>query len=368
MTSPTQKAKPRNRRVRSPKPPQPKTVTPPVEKPLPWWMHGIRAVLSVLGLGTIAGTIVGNSFMSEKIATDKPPASATAKTVLPTIAPLKLGPKMTDLDRQLAESANRYPKLQPSAVFISLTGDRNPYVAINEDVVVSAASTIKIPILVALYQDIDRGIAKLEDRLTLSQKAIAEGAGDLKKQPIGSKVSVLAASVKMMTESDNTATNLIIEYLGGTTELTRRFRAWGLKVTALNQLLPDFEGQNVTTAKELASTIAAIERSKIVSDKSRGEIISLMRQTLRNTLLPQGLSGDAKIAHKTGEIATTIADVGSIELPSGHTYIAAVMVKRPPNDERAAELIRQFSQLAYPQFQTMSPPESNIFPSGKFTH
>ena len=80
-----------------------------------------------------------------------------------------------------------------------------------------------------------------------------------------------------------------------------------------------------------------------------------MSNTTRNTMLPQGLGAGAKIAHKTGDIGSLIADVGSIELPSGRKYIAAVLVNRPYNDPTGPELVRTMSKIAYEYFQQLPP-------------
>ena len=177
------------------------------------------------------------------------------------------------------------------------------------------------------------------------------GSGDLRNKKPGSKVSVLVTATKIMTISDNTATNILIDRLGGKAVLNQRFRTWGLQVTTINQPLPDLKGTNTTTAKELARSILAIERGKIVSDASRAQILDMMSHTLRNTMLPKGLGAGAKIAHKTGDIGTLVADVGSIKSASGQKYIAAVLVKRPYNDTAGPALIRQISKIVYDYFE-----------------
>jgi beta-lactamase class A len=77
-------------------------------------------------------------------------------------------------------------------------------------------------------------------------------------------------------------------------------------------------------------------------------MLDIMRRTVNRTLLPQGLGYEARIAHKTGDIRSMVGDVGIIDMPNGHRYIAAVLVKRAvPNDERANQLIRKISETAY---------------------
>jgi beta-lactamase class A len=261
---------------------------------------------------------------------------------------VKLTRSSPELTALLQDLGQKNRKLAANYLFVDL--DNGDYAAAGADRVFPAASTIKLPILIALFQDIDRHKVQLTEQLTIDRKSIAEGSGDLQDRPLGSKVSVLVAATKMMTISDNTATNLIIERLGGKLALNERFRTWGLKVTAINNRLPDLEGKNVSTASELARTIAAIERGKIVSDTARSQMLQMMSKTSRNTMLPQGLGKDAKIAHKTGDIGNAIADVGSIALPSGKIYIAAVLVERPHNDPAGPELVRKMSKIAYQHF------------------
>ncbi|MEI6064206.1 MAG: serine hydrolase, partial [Pseudanabaena sp. ELA748] len=69
-----------------------------------------------------------------------------------------------------------------------------------------------------------------------------------------------------------------------------------------------------------------------------------------NTLLPKGIGDDARIIHKTGDIRSAVGDAGIIDMPNGKRYAIAVMVKRPDNDQRANELIRQISRATYDYF------------------
>ncbi|NJL40395.1 MAG: serine hydrolase [Leptolyngbyaceae cyanobacterium SM1_4_3] len=81
--------------------------------------------------------------------------------------------------------------------------------------------------------------------------------------------------------------------------------------------------------------------------RSRDRLLEIMRRTETNTLLPAGLGEGAIVAHKTGDIESLVGDVGVIDMPSGRRYLAAVMVRRPTNDERAQELIREISRATY---------------------
>ena len=92
-----------------------------------------------------------------------------------------------------------------------------------------------------------------------------------------------------MVESDNTATNLIIDRLGGMEALSHRFRGWGMQETVLEDWLPDLQGTNQTTPRELAGLLAQIERGELLSMASRDRMLRIMMLTENNGLLPRGV-------------------------------------------------------------------------------
>jgi beta-lactamase class A len=336
------------------------------------FIHLVRLSICGLGASTIAGTTISILNPPQQAAKIEP--QLLPPTLLP-IEDLKITHIIPALDRRLQATVNQSNKIDPSYLFVDLSSGE--YAQLGADRVLPAASTIKLPILIALFQDVDAQKVQLEEKLTIDKNSIAGGSGDLQAQKPGTQVSILVAATKMITISDNTATNLIINRLGGAAKLNQRFRNWGLKVTTINRPLPDLEGTNTTTPKELARSMMAIEAptrspqgSKLLSDASRSQILSMMSNTTGNTMLPKGLGAGAKIAHKTGDIGSTIADVGLIELPSGKKYLAAVIAKRPYNDPNGPALVRNMSKIVYEQFSrplpTATPKVDSGFPKTVF--
>jgi beta-lactamase class A len=323
--------------------------------------------MSICGLG--ASAIAGTAMSI--VDPPKPPISiemAPPPQPLPIpIDNLQQTTVSSELTDRLQAVIKTKLKLDPSYIFVN--SDSGEYSQLGADRILPAASTIKLPILIALFQDVDLGKVKLSEQLTIDQKSIVGGSGDLQAQKPGAQVSVLVAATKAISISDNTATNLLIRRLGGAAALNQRFRNWGLKVTAIKRPLPDLDGKNVTTARELARLMKSIDTpqqilsSKIVSEASRTQMSNMLSNTYRNTMLPQGLGAGAKIAHKTGDIGSLIADVGSIELLSGKKYIAAVLVNRPYNDPSGPELVRTMSKIAYEYFRTSTPKASPGVPN-----
>lgn len=256
------------------------------------------------------------------------------------------------------------PNLTPGIFIADL--DNGSYVDSNGNTSFAAASTIKLPILVAFFQDVEAGKIQLNEQLVMEQSMLAGGSGDMRSKPVGSKFTALEVADKMMVISDNTATNMLIARLGGIEALNQRFRSWGLTATTLRNQLPDIQGTNTTSPKELVQVMGMVSKGQLLSNTmSRDRILDIMRRNQRRHLLPKGLGAGARIANKTGYIGAMLGDVGLIELPSGKRYVAAVMVQRPRNDPRAETLITSVSSSAYQYFNqpvAMPAPGTNVLP------
>lgn len=256
-----------------------------------------------------------------------------------------LNSSMKALEPQIKALMKRYSFLQTGMFFLDL--DTGNYLDIGGDRVFPAASTIKLPILIAFFQDLDVGKVRLDEKLTMRGDLVTNGSGVMQYERVGKKYSALETVTKMVTISDNTATNMIIDRLGGVAKLNQRFRSWGLKDTVIRRLLADLRGTNTTSSQDMARVLALLVNNKLVSPSSREQALDILRHTTIHTLLPAGLGKGAVIANKTGDIGFLIGDAGFITMPNGKRYLAAIFVKRPYKDSRGRDFIRQVSQLVY---------------------
>jgi beta-lactamase class A len=319
-------------------------------------LYLVRLSILSIGLGAIAGTILTVVEPTQSASVNSRPQKIHPVKLFSFFSPQKafsLNQELAPLEAKLETLAKKYPQLQPGAFFVDL--DNNDYVEVRGETVYSAASTIKIPILIAFFQDVDAEKIHLDESLTLTKELIGGGSGNLQYQKPGSKISALETVTKMSVISDNTATNMIVERLGGKESLNKRFREWGLNSTVINNALPDLEGTNTTSPKDLVKLLAMLDRSELVSLKSRDRIFSIMRQTTNQTLLSQGIEKNATIAHKTGDIGLMLGDAGIIDMPNGKRYIGSVLVKRPHNDYSARTLVQEISRTTYQHFKWYLP-------------
>uniref|UniRef100_B8HLP2 Putative beta-lactamase n=1 Tax=Cyanothece sp. (strain PCC 7425 / ATCC 29141) TaxID=395961 RepID=B8HLP2_CYAP4 len=317
--------------------------------------------LGILGVGLagLVGTVLAFVHPADRNQKALPPEPNEQNTVALNVMEqaIQQGTRLTSLEQQMRNEIAARPGLTAGAFFLNL--DTGAYADVNGAATFPAASTIKTPILVAFFQDVDAGKIKLDERLVMRPDLIASEAGIMQYQKPGTKFSALETADLMITISDNTATNMLIDRLGGAAALNQRFLSWGLQQTVIRNWLPDLKGTNTTSAKDLAYLMMLVGRGDLVSVRSRDRLLDIMHRTVTNTLLPQGLGEGAKIAHKTGDIGIVIGDGGMVDMPSGQRYVAAAMVRRPYNDVRGRELIQQMSRLTYQAFSKPLPKQAS---------
>ncbi|NJO43790.1 MAG: serine hydrolase [Cyanobacteria bacterium CRU_2_1] len=336
------------------------------------FIQGVRLVILGVGIWAIAGTALSvwnpasrhPSQVSPPVpqTSDQNPAYSQAFGADGTVNPFSLlqpGQEMRGLAAQVAPLTQGITDLTPGIYLVDL--DNGDYFSLNGDASFSAASMIKVPVLIAFFQDVDAGKIRLDEILTMQEGDLAEGSGDMQFDGVGSQYTALETATYMITISDNTATNMLIRRMGGIEAMNQRFRQWGLQQTVFRNLLPDLEGTNMTSPKELSILMARVSQGDLMSIKSRDRLLDIMQQTVTDTLLPTSLTPGATISHKTGDIGSLVGDTGLIDMPNGKRYAITAMVKRPHNDDRAQELIRQIATTVYGYLeQSMGTPSSPV--------
>ena len=332
---------------------------PAAPRPILWIA---RTLIIGVGVAALTGTLLSVLTPADTrpgSATDGPPAVQTESAITADGGEaadntLGLTRELTPLKAALAEIPELTPGLTPSLFWIAL--DTGAYVNLEGQQTVPAASTIKLPILVALFEEVDAGRISLEQTMRVQPEQVAGGSGDMQNQSLEIQYTVLEVATQMIISSDNTATNMVIDLLGGNEALNARFVDWGLSSTVLNNPLPDLEGTNTTSPRDLDKVMALLHRGEQLTLRSRDRSFNILQRTYNKNLLASGVGDGALVYNKTGDIGALLGDVALVDLPNGKRYALAALVARPENDGRARELIRRFSQLVY---QTM---DSEVIP------
>ncbi len=226
-------------------------------------------------------------------------------------------------------------------------------VDINKDEIFPAASIIKIPVLLDFFnrnKDLEKeGFEpiSLDKKLTFTEAHRTEGSGNLQFKSADVDYSIDYLAKIMIRKSDNSATNMLIEEVGGINQLNAALRHWGFSKTQVTSWLPDLKGTNTTTPYDIATMLYNIDNQKFLPIQSAANIKEYMTKVENRTLIKSQLPPDAVLMHKTGDIGKMLGDAGVIYSPSGKKYIMVIMVKRPHNDYGARELIQKVSKVAY---------------------
>ena len=237
------------------------------------------------------------------------------------------------------------PKIDASIFVWDISNGK--YVDIKGETPFPAASIIKIPVLISLFKTIEAGKFKKDDKISLEEYYRSEGSGSLQYKPEGYSLTIDDLARIMITESDNSSTNMLMSAIGSMTAINDDIKSWGLKNTHINNWLPDMNGTNYTTSKDLVTMLYNLDNEAFLNLDSRADIFDYLGHVKNNRLLAAGIPNDASIAHKTGDIGTMLGDAGIIYSPNGRKYIVAILVKRPYNDYSAKEFIVNASSTIY---------------------
>lgn len=252
---------------------------------------------------------------------------------------------IVSLENSLKYLASKYSSLQPSVYVWDYVSGK--YVNLNADNVYSAASIIKIPVLIQVFKSIEQGMLSLNDRISMTDYYISEGSGSLQFKGRNTSYSVDELARVMITESDNSATNMLLDATGGMNALNSSLRKWGMPETRINDWLPDLPGKNVTTAKEMATLVYNLDNPNFLSLASREKMVDYMSHVHNNRLIQAGLPSDAIFIHKTGDIGKMLGDAGIVYTPTGKKYIVVILVNRPYNSYQGKEFIVEASSIIY---------------------
>lgn len=259
---------------------------------------------------------------------------------------LKENVNMPVLHSELLNLAKQFPTVKP-AIFVWDYETQN-YVDINASEIYSTASIIKIPVLIDLFKSIEAGQVSLSDKMPLTEYFRTEGSGSLQFKARDSKYTIDELARRMITESDNSATNMIMAKIGSMTDVNQSIRDWGIKHTKVNTWLPDLKGTNYTTARDMATMLYNIdENSSFLTEKSRARMLNYMGHVHNNRLIQAGLGPGSVFLHKTGDIGTMLGDAGIVITPNGKKYIVVILANRPHNAVAGKDFIVKASEIIY---------------------
>jgi len=229
--------------------------------------------------------------------------------------------------------------------------DTGASIGIREAEPVRTASTIKLPIMLAVFDAVARGQARWTEPLTVTAAEKVSGSGIIGTE-ISDGVQLPLSDVLhlMIVLSDNSATNMILErftadavnaYLDKigikTTRSMRKVRGDGADLKAPSGWsaagkLPENQkyGIGKSTPLDMVTILERLERGEIVSPEASREMLAILRRCQDNGGIRRHISDP--VANKTGAMDALRSDVGIVYSKGGRIAMAITVDDMPKID------------------------------------
>lgn len=226
-----------------------------------------------------------------------------------------------------------------------------------------AASTIKVPVLLGVFDAIEQGKLQAYSRVHVRNRFLSAADGtpfrvDAARDSnaevhvqIGRTLQVRELARHMIATSSNLATNLLIDLIG-LPEIRATLQRFGLQGIELRRGVEDIpaydqEINNEVTAEGLLDAFRILLDPHHFSPDLRQEMLDILHAQEFRGGIPAGLPQEARVAHKTGEISTVAHDAGIVFLPEREPYVVVILSEWKPEVTGRKEAIAQISRLLY---------------------
>ena len=266
------------------------------------------------------------------------------------------------LEKKLGRMDDEFPGVMGLAVKDLETGDE---LTLNGDEVFPIASSIKIPVLIEFFKRVELGEIDPKRTLTFLEGHRVGGSGVLKE--LGSEsltMTLLDYAILMITVSDNSATNIVID-LVGIENVNHTLSQLGLSKTKLERKMMDTEGlkagkENVSTPREMMTLMESLYAKRVLNPQvceRTLEILKKPKEGIIEGVIRNAVSKDVKIANKSGWVDGATCDIGIVYLPK-RPYIVSLLTKHVPlSDEKTLatiEAMTKVTKLIHEYFTEMS--------------
>jgi beta-lactamase class A len=179
------------------------------------------------------------------------------------------------------------------------------------------------------------------------------GAGPLEHAAYGTSLELFELIKLMITESDNTATNILIKILG-MDAVNNLAHTLGCHDTLLERHMMDFTARaagrdNFTSPADMNILLSRLYAKDCIDPASDQTMLAILLRQTDKCKLPLLLPPGTVIAHKTGELDGIEHDSGIIY---GKTpYILTIMTENLPDEEQGRQTIAELSRIVYDALQ-----------------
>jgi beta-lactamase class A len=231
------------------------------------------------------------------------------------------------------------------------------------DSVFHAASTMKLPVMMEVVRQSERGALPIDQRVLLVNRfaSVADGSpyalspsddSDASAYAlVGTRVAVGELVRRMIVRSSNLATNALLE-LVPPAAVTATARGFGAARVAVRRGVEDnvaFRAGiiNTTTAPDLAALLAALEGGRAASPEGTAWMRRVLLAQEFAGEIPAGVPRGTPVAHKTGSIRGVLHDAAIVYPPGRAPYVLVVLTRGVPDEAAARAAIVDVSRAVW---------------------
>lgn len=223
---------------------------------------------------------------------------------------------------------------------------------INENKKVSSASTIKILIMAEIMNQVEKGVLSLKQRIKVRAEDRIEYS-ILSMLDDENTYSLRDVVTLMIVQSDNTATNILID-IAGMDNINTFINQIGLNNTILQRRMLDFTAKqagrdNLTSAGDMAIFLELLYNGKIVNNYYSTLMLDILRLQLDRTMMYMNIPDNVVIAHKSGELDFLDHEVGIIYAEKGD-FIFSMLTWEAESNNFARKTVGNVSKIVYDYF------------------
>ncbi|WP_424236866.1 serine hydrolase [Bhargavaea ginsengi] len=265
-------------------------------------------------------------------------------------------------------------------------------VRIRADEPFQMASVFKVPILLALFEQVHEGQIDLTTRIALTEEDRVPGSGILQELDPGLPVTIKDLATLMTIVSDNMATDVLLGMLGkdavgdtmrrlGAENISIVHSCWELLSLAVgmepapyseeswkklterlemdvdedpckeNWVMRKDQENNMCTPDTMTGLLVKLAEGAFINPAVSEAVLDILYRQQLNDRIPARLPSGTRVAHKTGTIASAVNDSGMIELPGGKGQLIISIFSAGNETTQSGEaMIARIAEIAYQHF------------------
>jgi beta-lactamase class A len=233
----------------------------------------------------------------------------------------------------------------------------------NEREVFHAASTMKVPVMLGIFDAVTRGELSLDQPVRVKNEFVSildgspyalESREDSDAELytlIGQELPLRELVRRMEVRSSNLATNIVIELIGAP-RVMRLMKEIGANDIQVLRGVEDDKAyhagmNNTTTAYDLMLVFRTLAEKRAISPTASEDMLEILAAQEHNGGIPAGLPPGTKVAHKTGSITKIAHDAGLVVRPDGSQYVLVVLTRGFEKHEDAEKVIAEISRILW---------------------